>query len=364
MAKKDKDKPKLDIDEQSKDIYNAWNGNYNNFLKMCGDSQMKIYKSWVESMEDLSKKAGNISNEAVPEKYKEFYDEWVKTYQNSFGKYYPLPTQDSGKELLESLMSQAEESNRLYKSWIAEMDRNSKKTQEAMMGEPSTAKYKECYDLWETSYEKMFDAFLSLSSMKKVRENIENYTGMPDIYSETSRQMTKVWKDSYARLYMPLIDSALTLSEKAAEISRGKADPEAYKEFYSMWTKAYQDNYTRLVDEQSMKLSKETYDNFTQSVNIYLNMYRSWIAALEKMSEKSKELSNASTDPEAYKEFCDLWAKMFEKAFDTFFEDMPMVGPMKGTMEPVKVAAKTYADAYVKMSRMWTKSTFDIASRA
>ncbi|MBU4139801.1 MAG: hypothetical protein KJ729_07690, partial [Euryarchaeota archaeon] len=343
--------------------FNLWSGNGTDFLKMCGDSQMKICNSWVESMEELSKKAKNISSEAVPEKYKEFYDEWVKSYQNSFGKYYPLPSQDSGKELLGSLMSQAEESNRLYKSWIAEMDRNSKKTQEAMMGEPSPVKYKECSEMWVTSYEKMFDAFLTLPTMKRVRENIENYTGVPDIYSDNYRQMTKVWKDSYARLCMPLVDSALALSEKAAEISRGKTDPEAYKEFYSMWTKSYQENYSRLVDEQPMELSKETLDNFTQSVNIYLNMYKSWISALEKMSEKSTELSNASTDPESHKEFYDLWTKMYEKAFDNFFEDMPMVGPMKGTMEPVKVAARTYADAYVKMSRMRTKSTFDDARR-
>lgn len=364
MVKKDKDKPKSESDEQSKDIYNVWSGNYNNFLNMCGDSQMKIYRSWIESMEELSRKATIISSEAVPEKYKEFYDEWVKTYQNSFGKYYPLPTQSSSKELLDSLLSEAEESNRLYKSWIADMDRNSKKTQEAMIGEPSAAKYKECYELWMTSYEKMFDSFLSLSSMKKVRENIEKYTGIPDIYSDTFRQITKVWRDSYAGLYMPLVDSALILSEKAADISRGKADPEAYKEFYSMWAKSYQENYKRIVDEQSTKLSKETFDNFTQSVNIYINMYKSWIAALEKMSEKSRELSKASTDPEVFKEFYDLWAKMYEKAFETFFEDMPLIGPMKGTMEPVKAAARTYADAYIKMSRMWTKPAFDAASRA
>ncbi len=363
MVKKEKDKSKLNIEEQSKDISNVWAENYTGFLKMYNDSQMKLYKPWIESMVELSEKARDMSQEAVPEKYKEFFDEWIKTYQKSFGKSYPMPTLDSGKEVLDSLLSDAEESNRLYKSWITELDRNSKKTQEALMGEPSAVKYKECYDIWVTSYEKMFDSFLSLPVMKRMRENIENYTGMPDIYSDTYRNMTKLWKDSFSRLNMPWVESALTLSEKAAEISRGKADIEAYKEFYTLWVKTYQDNYSKFVDEQSMKPSKETFDNFTQGVNIYLNMYRSWISALEKMSEKSRELSNVSTNPEAYKEFCDLWVKMYDKAFDTFFEDMPMIGPMKGTMEPVKIAAKTYADAYVKMSKMWTKSTFDAESR-
>ncbi len=364
MVKKDKIKEKIDTNEQYKYTHKVGAENYTGFLNMWSDSQLKLYKPIIESMGELSEKASNISQEAVPEKYREFYEEWIRTYQNSFGKFYPIPTMDSGKDALESLMTDAEESNSLYKSWISELDRNSKTTQEVMLSEPSAAKYKECYDMWISSYEKMFDDFLSLSVMKSVRENIGNYTGMPDIYSGTYRQMAKLWKDSYARLYMPWVESALPLSEKATEIAKGNASPEAYKEFYNLWTKTYQDNYSRLVDEQSMKPSKETFDNFTQGVNIYLDMYRSWISALEKMSEKSKELSDISTNPEAYKEFCDLWVKMYEKAFDTFFEDMPMVGPMKDTMEPVKVAAKTYVDAHVKMSRMLTKSTFGAASRA
>lgn len=205
MVKKDKIKEKIDTNEQYKYTHKVGAENYTGFLNMWSDSQLKLYKPIIESMGELSEKASNISQEAVPEKYREFYEEWIRTYQNSFGKFYPIPTMDSGKDALESLMTDAEESNSLYKSWISELDRNSKTTQEVMLSEPSAAKYKE---------------------------------------------------------------------------------------------------------------------------------------------------------------FCDLWVKMYEKAFDTFFEDMPMVGPMKDTMEPVKVAAKTYVDAHVKMSRMLTKSTFGAASRA
>lgn len=200
---------------------------------------------------------------------------------------------------------------------------------------------------------------------EKIKEKIdinEQSKDISKVWAENYTGFLKMWSDSHLKLYKPIIESMGELSEKASNISQ-ESVPEKYKEFYNLWIKTHQDNYSRLVDEQSMKPSKETFDNFTQNVNIYLNMYRSWITALEKMSEKSKELSEI-TNPEAYKEFCDLWVKMYEKAFDTFFEDMPMVGPMKGTMEPVKVAAKTYADAYVKISRMLTKSTFGAASRA
>ncbi len=364
MVKKEKSKDKTDFGKQSKDVFNVWADNYTGMLKMYGDSQMKLYKPWIESMGDLSEKAFSLSSESVPEKYKEFFDEWIKTYQSTFGKFYPLPNIGSGKEALESLISDAEESNRLYKSWIAELERNSKKSQETLIDEPSATKYKECYDMWMASYEKMFNDFLSLQSMKRVNGNVEEFTGISDIYSETCRQFIKMQKNSYSKLYAPWIESMLSLSEKAGDILRGNAGPEDYKGFFTLWTKTYQDNCSKLGNEQFMKPSTETLENFIQSVNIYLNMYRSWISALERMSEKCKELSKHTTDPEAYQEFCDLWIKMYDRAFDSFFEDMPMVGPMKETMEPVKIAAKTYADAYVKMARMWTKYGYGPESQA
>ncbi|HMB44835.1 MAG TPA: hypothetical protein VKL21_03335, partial [Candidatus Methanoperedens sp.] len=93
------------------------------------------------------------------------------------------------------------------------------------------------------------------------------------------------------------------------------------------------------------------------------SMYKSWIDALQKMSEKAKELSTQTSDPEAYKEFYNLWVKMYEKAFDSFFEDIPTVGgPMKEVMEPIKVMAKMYADTFARISKMWVKSDFGSAS--
>jgi hypothetical protein len=92
-------------------------------------------------------------------------------------------------------------------------------------------------------------------------------------------------------------------------------------------------------------------------------MYKSWISALEKMSEKGKEMSLQNSDPNAFKEFNNLWLKMYEKAFDSFFDDMPTVdGPMKEVMEPVKIMAKMYADTFIKMSKMWVKSDSGSAS--
>ena len=91
----------------------------------------------------------------------------------------------------------------------------------------------------------------------------------------------------------------------------------------------------------------------TQKVDINddnLGSFHNW---LEKMAEKTNELSKQTNNPEAAKEFYDLWVKMYEKAFDGFFEDMPLAGPMKEMMEPVKIMAKIYADTFASMSKMW-----------
>ncbi len=352
---------KKDVNEEKKDIFKTWADSYTAVSKMLEDSYLKLYKPWIESTGEMFDKAALLSTDAAPEKHKEFYDEWVKIYQNSFGKFYPIPTIESNKETLEKLLASSEESNKLYRSWIAELEENSRKTKEILQGEPDPVKYKECYDLWIKSYEKIFDEFLTLPAMESTKEIFEKYTGVPDIYFGSFVQMSKLWKKSYAQLCGPLNESMLKLSGKMAEISRGDAGQEAYKEFYTLWMDTYQELYGKHI--QSMEPSREMFEHFIQSTNIYVSMYKSWIAALEKMSEKAKEMSKQTSDPEAYKEFYNLWVKMYEKAFDSFFEDMPTVGgPMKDIMEPVKIMAKMYADTFTKMSKMWIKSDFGSAS--
>lgn len=348
---------KKDINEEKKDIFKTWTDSYTAVSRMWEDSYLKLYKPWFESTEALFGKAFELSKDATPEKYKEFYGEWMKTSQNSLGKFYQIPTLESSKETFEKLLSSAEESNKIYRSWIAELEEDSRATREVLQGEPDPVKYKQVYDMWIKSYGKMLDGLLTLPLQQNMKEIFENVTGVPDFYSETFEQISKLWKDSYTKLYVPYIDSMLKLSVKSAEISRGNASPEAYKEFYALWLDAYQETYGRLFDIQSMRPSKEVLEYFVQSANVNLNLYKSWIATLEKLSQKAKEeLSKQTADPEAYKEFYNLWAKTYEKAFDNFFENMPTASPFKEILEPVKNAAKIYADTFTGISRMWLKS--------
>ncbi len=351
MVKKTEERK--DTTEEKKDIFKTWADSYTAVSKMWEDSYLKLYKPWIESTGELFEKASELPKDATPKQYKEFYDDWMKTYQNSFGKFYPIPTIEANKETLEKLLASAEESNKLYRSWTAELEENSRTTQEIIQGEPDPAKYKECYDMWIKSYEKIFDELLTLPTMESTKEIFEKYTGVPDIYFGSFVQISKLWRNSYAKLYEPWIESVSKFSRKMAELSRGDASPEAYKEFYTIWIDTYKETYGKYV--QSTRSTKEVFESFAQSTSTYLNMYKSWIAALEKMAEKTNELSKQAADPEMSREFYILWIKMYEKAFDSFFEDMPLAGPMKEMMEPIKIMAKIYADTFARMSKMWVK---------
>jgi hypothetical protein len=359
MVKKTEEKK--DANEEKKDIFKTWADGYTAVSKMWEDSYLKLYKPWIESTGEMLEKTALLSKEAAPQKYREFYDEWINTYQNTFGKFYPIPTLKSNKEALEKFLSSAEESNKIYRSWIAESEENSRKTIEILHGKPDPAKYKQCYDMWIKFYEKKFDELLEQPAQESTKETSGNYMGIPDIYSGSFLQMSKLWRKSYRQLWEPLNESMLKIFEKMAEISGGDAGPEAYKEFYILWMDTNKDIYGKYV--KFMEPSGERFENFVQSTQIYLSIYKSWIAALEKMSEKAEKISKQTSDPEAYKEFYNLWVKMYETAFDSFFEDMPTVGgPMKEIMEAVKVRAKMYTDTFTKMTKTWMKSGVRSAS--
>lgn len=93
-----------------------------------------------------------------------------------------------------------------------------------------------------------------------------------------------------------------------------------------------------------------------QSTNINLNLYNSWIATLEKLSLKARELSKQTADTGTKKEFYNLRAKTYEKAIDNFFDNTPAVSPFKEILEPVKNAARIYTDTFTSISDIWDKS--------
>ncbi len=349
--------------EVRKGIFDVWADSYTAVAKMWEDTYVNLYKPWIESTGELVERAAELPKEAEPEKYREFYDEWMRMYQNTFGRLYPIPTRVPDREALERLAASAEDLGNLFRSWATELEENTKKTGELLMGEPDPEKYRMSYDMWMRSYGKILDDFLALPARESTREIFESYTGMPNIYLRNFAQVSKLWRDTYRDIYWPMVDSMMRLTGRMTEISRGGASPEAYREFYNQWMDMYRETYSGLFNVQAMRPSREMLDNFLQSTDIYLNMYKSWMTALEKMSERTMDLSRRTADPEAVREFYSTWTKMYERAFDDFFKNMPMMGPMRQMMEPVKNSARIYADTFASMANMWMRPPPSPASR-
>ena len=354
MVKKNEERK--DINEGNKDLFKIWEDNYTAISKVWEDSHLNLYKPWLGPKRELFEKVVELSKEATPQKYQEFYEEWVKTYQNTYSNFYQIHTIESSKKTFEKLLASAEDSNKIYRAWITDLEKNSRAAHDLLEGKPDPAKYKEAYDMWLKSYGKVFDDLLTLPFRQNIKEIFEKLIGSPDIYSNTFEQILKIWDDSYVKLYTPWINSMMKLSAKSLEISKGNASPEVYKEFYTMWQNTYQETYGKMFDSKSMRTSKETFDNFVRNTSLDMSLFKSWIATLEKLSQKIKELSEQKADPETYKEFYNLWAKTYEKTFENFFENTPTAGPFKEVFEPVKNAAKIYADTFISVSKIWMKS--------
>lgn len=343
--------------DETGNIFNTWIGSYMAISQMWEESYNRLYKPWLDSTSSLFEKAVEASNINSVEKYREFYTEWTKTFQGRLERSTKIPNLESSKEALEKLLTNAEKSTDICKSWVTDLEENSKKTREILQGKPDPVKYKEAYDLWIKSYAKIFDGLLTLPFRENVRDMFETYTGMPDIYSDTFVKISKLWNDSYMKLYGSWANALMDLSKKSEEISKGNVSPDAYKEFYSMWTNVYQQTYGRFLNVQAIQNPKESeeqlktvFDSFARSTAISTNLCKSWIATLDKLSIKSKEFSTQTQCQDTQREICNLWVRIYQKAFDSIFDNMPVASSVKDTFAPVKDAAKLYVETLTKIS--------------
>jgi len=344
-----------ETNEGMKNIINTWTSESNEFLRVWGESNLKLYQPMIDFVGDESLRMTDMSMNATPKEYKELYDNWMKTYRNSFGKVYPAPI-SSPKEALEDLIKCANDSNKVYMSWVEEFEENSKRTSDVLNDGMDPAKYRDCYQSWLKTYEKVSNDMNDNPAIRYQKEIFSNYTGIPDFGSGSFSKMAKQMQELYVKLYIPSEDSIVKISQDLAKISKGEAKPETYKEFYDLWMNTYNETFSKMFDPHTMKPSKEMLDSLKESMDISLNMVKSWTEVLEKMSEKMHDQSKFMNDPDAFKEFYNLWIKMFEKSSEGIFESVPLVSPLKEMMEPIKSACKIYVQTSIKMSRMWMDS--------
>lgn len=337
-----------------KNVFNIWADGYGSISKMWQDSYANLYGPWMESAGKILDKTVDLSKEATPDKYQEFLQELVKTQTNTLGTIYPFPKATTDRETLEKFMDGALKSTNLLKSWSKELEENIGKTQKMLVaGGASPENYREFYDMWISSYEKIFDESFDMVTAENAREIMRTYLGVPDMFLASVADMARLWKESYKNVYTPWIESTSKLSEKLIELSKENATAEQYKEFYEQWMDSYRETYAKMFSIEVTKPSQDMLENMLDSVNTSTQMYRSWLTNLEKLAAKMKDVLTSTSDPKDYKEFYELWLKTYEKAYTDFFEFMPNLEPLKKILEPMRSAAKAHADTYSNAMKTW-----------
>ncbi len=216
---------KVEPFEEHRDKIKNLTDSYVGLSEIWDQSYTELYKPWMNFMVESTDNLSGISMMAMPDYYKEFYGDWMNTYQKSFGKFsttqVPIPSV----------------------------------TLEILKNGTYPAKYKEWFDTWRKSYKKISDDLLAMPAVKFQKEIFENLIGIPDFYSESFERTAKLWKELYDKVYDPWFESMAKFSE-------------------------------------SMTIpSKELLDAFQESIDVNLNLYKGWVSAMEKMSEKFKWLS-------------------------------------------------------------------------
>jgi hypothetical protein len=244
--------------DEHRDTLKNLTDSYVGLSEIWDQSYTKLYKPWMDFMGESTVNLSGISMIATSD-YKEFYDDWMNTYQKSVGKFsttqVPIP-----RVTLEKVVMTTEESNKICMSWVNEFGENAKKTIEILNNGTDPAKYKEWFDRWRKSYKKISDDLLATPAVKYQKEIFENLIGIPDLYSESFERTAKLWKELYDKIYEPYFESMEKFSESMT------------------------------------KSSKELLDAFQESIDINLNLYKGWVSAMEKMSEKFKCLSKFNGD--------------------------------------------------------------------
>jgi hypothetical protein len=348
---------------ERKNPFRMWTESYSAMSKIWQESYTDLYNPWIESTGKLFEKAKELSGQTSPEKYREFYEELVKTQRDTLDRLYPmqkavLQKAMTDRKTLDKLVVSAQESTNLMKAWSSELEENSRRTQKLLLGGVSPEDYKNSYEMWIKSYEKIFDEFLHMMTSKNTKEVFEAYTGMPNMYLTNLAEAARMWRESYKDMYTPWEKLTFELSEKFSELSKGDASSEKYKEFYDQWMKTYEETYAKMFTTDMMKPSKEMVEDMLQGMNNSTELYNSWLMALEKTTEKMKDLLTNTTEAESYREFYGQWFDTYEKAYKDFFELMPTVEPMKILTDPLKKAARAQADTYAKATKMWMDAKF------
>lgn len=319
-------------------LYATWAECCMDFSRALQESYEAFFKPWLRAAEKAAAVAAKPPKKGT-EAYKKFYNPWFEAYKETFGK---IGEEALSGKFFEELVKSTNKNMRLYSSWVEDLGKLSDKTL-SLMQNPDPKKYWALCREWVEVYERIYSQSLSPSFFDPMKISLRA-SGVPEEYINALLKLGLLWRESYEKLWKPWFDFGIRAGETLAAGEDGE-------ELYKLWTETFLQGFKNV----SAMPSREDLEKFQESMNIYLELYRSYIKTIEKMTQRI-----LSSPEQSYRAYYDLWLDMYEKAFQGFFTAMPMLGPYKELFEPVRRSLDLYSRTWLNLSKFWVNSYLNL----
>ena len=249
---------------------------------------------------------------------------------------------------------------KLYKPWLESTGELFEKAIDAASSN-SSEKYKEFYETWTKTFQGKID-FKQVPTAEANKDILEKFL----VGAEKSTDIYKNW--------ITELDENSKLTREAL---KGEADPVKYKEVYDLWIKSYAKIFDELLTLPFRDNIREMFEKYTGIPDIYSDtfikisklwndsytkLYGTWMESILELSKKSEEISKGKVGPEAYKEFYNLWANVYQKTYGKLLSIKSIQDPagseeqLKLSKEQLKATFETFAQStqvYTDLYKSW-----------
>ena len=188
------------------------------------------------------------------------------------------------------------------------------------------------------------------------------------------------WAASYNKLYKTWADAIGKLAGKPEKEKTAEDAAFTYEKFYDLMLNQFQVMLSSLGASPIPGPVRTFYsapvelrERFLGSLEAYVGFYRDWIdftsrlqagwlAASEKVQEKSMEITREPPSAEAYKKLYNIWIETFEKEFCVLFKEPSFAATMGKMMNSTLEFRKKndeLMEVYLRALRIPTKKDLD-----
>ncbi len=261
----------MDLQKQMMTTYQGTPTEVYSRMKENAGAYKEMYKLWQE----LNEKNFTPTAEAM----KDIYDKWNGQYQEYMNQHYwphvPEPMKKVMQDSVSTMESYRTASEKIWSPWITpEMGMNDAMFK-GLTYDPSA--YLDFLQIWKENYEKTFSKMLNVPMMGFDREKLEKQTESFDkfirfsaLLQEFMANITKIGQETLKKVL-----------DDYAELYKDQKQPESFEEFYKYWTSEinkafdklfFSDDFSKLVG-QTLTAMTEFKKESDQLWEEYLNLF-------------------------------------------------------------------------------------------